>query len=135
MKIDRNGFVPQCLWVGNGRVRPDENSLTGDGGPQLDDSAPDFTHLGAMDLTPLTGVERGSSSFFKRRMPPEGVDLPWVGLRRPRRVPLPRPQKLYLDVLLGKESFLVGHKPRQIENGLTEFIRHLLHTRTSSCPL
>ena len=35
MKIHRNGFLPQRLRVSDGRIRADEDRLTGDGGSEI----------------------------------------------------------------------------------------------------
>src|SRR5262245_11126182 len=65
-------------------------------------------------------------------MPPERIDLLRIGLRRARGVPLARTQELHLDIFLGKETLFLGHKPWEVEHGLTEFIGDALHAYRSS---
>src|SRR5262249_54946393 len=102
MKIDRDRFLPQRLRVGDGRIRADEDRLAGDGGTQIDDTPADGGIVRAPDLPPLAGVEGGRGLFFKRCMPPEGIDLQRIGFRRTVGSPLPSSQELYLDAFGGK---------------------------------
>src|SRR5712692_7961395 len=110
MKIDGDRFLPQRLRMGQGRIWADEDALTRDGGAQIDDAPADGGVVRAPDLAPLAGVEGRCGPFFKRGMPPEGIDLRWIGLRGAIRGPLPGPEELHLDAFCGEQTLLLGHE-------------------------
>src|SRR4029434_8106651 len=95
MKIDRDGFLSQGLWMRDRRIWMDKDRLARDGSAKIDNTPTDGGVVRAPDLAPFARVEGCRGLFFKRGMPPEGIYLHWIGLRRAVRGPLPSPQKLY----------------------------------------
>lgn len=92
-------------------VRPDKNRLAHNCRAQHDDTSTNIAIVGAPDLAPLADVERLSGKFLEGRMPPKGVYLGRVKLRRQSGVPLPGPNELDLKPLLGKQAFTLFTTP------------------------
>src|SRR5215475_10393091 len=127
MKIDRDGFLSQGLWMRERRIWTDEDRLARDGSAEIDNTPTDGGVVRAPDLTPFARVEGCRGLFFKWGMPPKGIYLQRIGLRRAVRSPLPSPEKLYLDAFCGEQPLFLRHEPWEIEDCLTVFVGHFLH--------
>src|SRR5262245_28841467 len=127
MKIDRDSFLSQGLWMRDRRIWTDNDRLARDGSAEIDDTPTDGGVMRAPDLAPFTGVEGCRGLFFKRGMPPEGIHLHRIGFRRAVRGPLPCPEKLYLDAFCSKQTLFLRYEPWKIEDRLTVLVRHFLH--------
>src|SRR4030095_4078659 len=114
MKIDRDSFLSQGLRMRDRRIWTDEDCLARDGSAEIDDTPTDGGVVRAPDRAPFARVEGRRGLFFKRRMPPEGIYLHRIGLRRAVRGPLPSPEKLYLDAFCGKTTLFLRPHPREI---------------------
>src|SRR4030095_7659344 len=127
MKIDRDSFLSQGLRMRDRRIWTDEDCLARDGSAEIDDTPTDGGVVRAPDRAPFARVEGRRGLFFKRRMPPEGIYLHRIGLRRGGRGPFPGPGELLPRAFSGKQTLFRGYEPWKIEDRLTVLVSHFLH--------